>query len=29
MNRNSESYVRAAGEELLTLNWHCVGEEAK
>ena len=27
MNKNSESYIRAEEEELLTLNWHCVGEK--
>ena len=29
MNKNSESYIQAEEEELLTLNWHCVGEKAK
>jgi hypothetical protein len=27
MNENSHSYIRAEQEELLTLNWHCVGEK--
>jgi sterol 24-C-methyltransferase len=27
MNANSESYIRAEEEALLTLNWHCVGEK--
>lgn len=27
MNANSMSYIRAEEEELLTLNWHCVGEK--
>ena len=25
MNENSQSYIEAEEEELLTLNWHCVG----
>ena len=29
MNKNSESYIQAEEEALLTLNWHCVGEKAK
>ena len=28
MNKNSESYIQAEEEELLTLNWHCVGQKA-
>lgn len=27
MNANSMSYIRAEEEELLTLNWHCVGKK--
>ena len=27
MNANSQSYIQAEEEELLTLNWHCVGEK--
>lgn len=27
MNENSHSYIRAEEEELLTLNWHCVGQK--
>ena len=27
MNENSQSYIRAEEEGLLTLNWHCVGEK--
>jgi isocitrate dehydrogenase kinase/phosphatase len=27
LNQNSQSYIRAEEEELLTLNWHCVGEK--
>ncbi len=27
MNQNSQSYIRAEEQELLTLNWHCVGEK--
>lgn len=27
MNANSMSYIRAEEEELLTLNWHCVGQK--
>jgi sterol 24-C-methyltransferase len=27
MNANSQSYIRAEEEELLTLNWHCVGRK--
>ena len=27
MNANSASYIQAEEEELLTLNWHCVGEK--
>ena len=27
MNENSQSYIKAEEEELLTLNWHCVGEK--
>ncbi len=27
MNENSQSYIRAEEEELLTLNWHCVGRK--
>jgi sterol 24-C-methyltransferase len=27
MNKNSQSYIQAEEEELLTLNWHCVGEK--
>ncbi len=27
MNANSLSYIQAEEEELLTLNWHCVGEK--
>lgn len=27
MNANSHSYIRAEEEELLTLNWHCVGQK--
>ena len=26
MNKNSQSYIQAEEAELLTLNWHCVGE---
>ena len=29
MNENSQSYIRAEEEELLTLNWHCVGQKPK
>ena len=29
MNANSMSYIRAEEEELLTLNWHCVGEKPR
>ena len=29
LNKNSESYIQAEEEALLTLNWHCVGEKAK
>jgi sterol 24-C-methyltransferase len=29
MNFNSMSYIRAEEEELLTLNWHCVGEKPR
>jgi sterol 24-C-methyltransferase len=29
MNTNSMSYIRAEEEELLTLNWHCVGEKPR
>lgn len=27
LNENSRSYIRAEEEELLTLNWHCVGQK--
>ncbi len=27
LNENSQSYIRAEEEELLTLNWHCVGQK--
>ena len=27
MNANSQSYIQAEEEELLTLNWHCVGQK--
>jgi len=27
MNENSQSYIQAEEEELLTLNWHCVGQK--
>lgn len=27
MNHNSHSYIEAEEAELLTLNWHCVGEK--
>ncbi len=27
MNANSKSYIQAEEEELLTLNWHCVGQK--
>jgi sterol 24-C-methyltransferase len=27
LNENSESYIKAEEEELLTLNWHCVGQK--
>jgi sterol 24-C-methyltransferase len=27
MNANSMSYIKAEEEELLTLNWHCVGRK--
>ena len=27
MNKNSQSYIAAEEAELLTLNWHCVGEK--
>ncbi len=27
MNENSRSYIQAEEEELLTLNWHCVGQK--
>lgn len=27
LNENSQSYIRAEEEELLTLNWHCVGRK--
>ena len=27
MNHNSHSYIKAEEEELLTLNWHCVGQK--
>jgi len=27
LNENSHSYIRAEEEELLTLNWHCVGQK--
>lgn len=27
LNKNSRSYIQAEEEELLTLNWHCVGEK--
>lgn len=27
MNQNSQSYIKAEEAELLTLNWHCVGEK--
>ena len=29
LNKNSESFIQAEEEALLTLNWHCVGEKAK
>jgi sterol 24-C-methyltransferase len=29
MNANSMSYIRAEEEQLLTLNWHCVGEKPR
>ena len=29
MNANSMSYIRAEEEELLTLNWYCVGEKPR
>ncbi len=29
MNENSQSYIQAEEEELLTLNWHCVGQKAE
>ena len=29
MNENSHSYIRAEEEQLLTLNWHCVGQKPK
>ncbi|MEI7592148.1 MAG: class I SAM-dependent methyltransferase [Actinomycetes bacterium] len=28
MNQNSQSYIAAEEAELLTLNWHCVGQKA-
>jgi sterol 24-C-methyltransferase len=27
LNENSRSYIQAEEEELLTLNWHCVGQK--
>lgn len=27
MNENSHSYIQAEEEELLTLDWHCVGQK--
>jgi sterol 24-C-methyltransferase len=27
MNKNSLSYIQAEEEELLSLNWHCVGQK--
>lgn len=27
LNKNNQSYIRAEEEELLTLNWHCVGQK--
>ena len=27
MNANSMSYIKAEEEQLLTLNWHCVGRK--
>jgi sterol 24-C-methyltransferase len=27
MNENSQSYIQAEEEELLTLNWHCVAQK--
>ena len=27
LNENSQSYIQAEEEELLTLNWHCVGQK--
>ena len=27
LNKNSQSYIRAEEEELLSLNWHCVGRK--
>jgi sterol 24-C-methyltransferase len=29
MNANSQSYIQAEEEKLLTLNWHCVGQKPK
>ena len=29
LNKNSRSYIQAEEEELLTLNWHCVGEKPR
>jgi len=29
MNANSQSYIQAEEEELLTLNWYCVGQKPK
>jgi sterol 24-C-methyltransferase len=29
MNENSQSYIQAEEEELLTLNWHCVGQKPR
>ncbi len=29
MNENSHSYIQAEEDELLTLNWHCVGQKPK
>lgn len=29
LNENSQSYIRAEEEELLTLNWHCVGRKPR
>lgn len=29
LNENSQSYIRAEEEELLTLNWHCVGRKGE